>query len=90
MLAAEGERALMESAAQVTRDTYVLLGLGIVVLLFIAYEIAGLTLPGWHTISFIAKHHPWLYTLILTAFAVGGPVGVWWWAWHINFGTISR
>lgn len=79
-----------ESAAQVARDTYVLLGLGIIVLGFVGYEIAGLTLPGWHTISYIAKEHRWLYTLILTAFAVAGPLSIWWWVWHINYGTISR
>ena len=81
---------MMEAAAQVTRDTYVLLGLAILVLLFCAVELAGLTLPGFHTISFVAKHNRWLYYAIWGAFVLAGPVGVWWWWWHITFGQISR
>ena len=75
---------------QVARDTYVLLGLGILVLGFIAYELAGLTVPGLHTISFIAKHNHWLFVSILVGFMVAGFVAPAWWIWHIVYGTISR
>jgi hypothetical protein len=81
---------MAENPHQIAMDTYVLLGLGIVVLMFIAYELAGLMLPGWHTISFIAKHHRELYLIILAAFMLAGLVGPAWWVYHINWGTISR
>lgn len=75
---------------QVARDTYVLLGLGIIILAFIAYELAGLTPPGWHTISYYAKYHPSLFTAILVGFMVLGLLAPIWWVAHIKYGTISR
>ena len=75
---------------QVARDTYVLLGIGIVVLGFICYELAGLTLPGWHTISYLAKQHPSLFTAILVGFLALGMIAPVWWVWHVRYGTISR
>ena len=75
---------------QVHHDTYVLLGLGILILGFVAYEIAGLTLPGWHTISWFAKYHSWLFTTILVGFMALGLLAPLWWVGHIRFGTISR
>lgn len=75
---------------QVARDTYVLLGLGILVLAFIAYELAGLTLPGWHTISYYAKYHPWLFSGILLGFMALGMIAPVWWVIHVRYGTISR
>ncbi len=75
---------------QVAHDTYVLLGLGIIVLAFISYELAGLTLPGWHTISFYAKQHTWLFAAILIGFMALGMVAPMWWTYHVRFGNITR
>jgi hypothetical protein len=53
-------------------DINMLLAVGIVGLLFTAYELGGLTLPGWHTISFFAHEHVWLRWTISAAFVVAG------------------
>jgi hypothetical protein len=57
-------------------DLAVLFVLAIMTMGFIFYELAGLTLPGWHTISWFSHHHMYLRVVILIAFALTVP---WWW-----------
>jgi hypothetical protein len=59
----------------VSLDLVALLGFGILGLVFVAFEIAGLTLPGMHTISYLAHHYPLLRLLILALFLL---MAVWW------------
>lgn len=59
-------------------DLLTLLGFGILSLVFVAYEIAGLTLPGVHTISYLSHGHITLRVLILALFVL---LPFWWW-WH--------
>ena len=59
-----------------TFDLGALLAFGILALVFVAYEIAGLTLPGLHTISFLAHNHYYLRLLILILFLL---MPAWWW-----------
>jgi hypothetical protein len=54
----------------------VLFVVAVLTIAFVFYEIAGLTVPGWHTISWYAHHHVYLRLLILTAFILTIP---WWW-----------
>jgi len=62
------------------KDAIVLLVLAVLVIAFVAYEMAGEELPGWHTISFIAQHNSPLAIGIGIAFPAGGIGGaVWWW-----------
>ena len=57
-------------------DIYSLLGFAILALAFTAYEIAGLTVPGWHTISFLAHGNALLRGVILAGFLLAP---IWWW-----------
>ncbi len=66
------------------RDFVILLSLAIIVLGFVAYEMAGLLLPGWHTISFYAHASTWLDYGITGLIAGAGAVGVWWWRRHMR------
>jgi len=59
----------------VSLDLVALLGFGILGLVFVAFEIAGLTLPGMHTISYLAHHYPPLRLLILALFLL---MAAWW------------
>lgn len=58
-------------------DLTVLFIVAILTLAFIFYEIAGLTLPGWHTISYYSHNHWYLRYLILVGFAL---TPFWWFA----------
>lgn len=58
----------------------ILLVLCILVLLFAAYEEAGLRLKGWHTISWYAHHLKPIRIGITGAFIVAGITGaIWFW-----------
>lgn len=59
-------------------DLAVLFILAILVVSFIFYELAGLTIPGWHTISYLAHNHWYLRFLILLGFLLA-PI---WWMIH--------
>jgi len=59
-------------------DLAVLFVVAVLTIAFVFYEIAGLTVPGWHTISWYAHHHVYLRLLILVAFLLA-PV---WWTIH--------
>jgi hypothetical protein len=59
----------------VSLDLVALLGFGILGLVFVAFEIAGLTLPGLHTVSYLAHHYPPLRLLILALFLL---MPIWW------------
>ncbi len=72
------------------RDFVILLSLAVIVLGFVAYEIAGLTLPGWHTVSFLASQNPALHVGITVAFVVAGLVGAAWFWWHARKGRIPK
>lgn len=49
-------------------------------LLFVAIELAGLTLPGFHTISYLGHHSPALkYTLVVAVLLFDA----WLW-WHLS------
>jgi hypothetical protein len=65
-------------------DFVILLSLLVLVAAFVAWEIAGLTLPGFHTISFEAVHHAWLAYLIGALFVAGGAGGLLWWRHHLT------
>ena len=71
------------------RDFVVLLLLAVLVIGFVAYEMAGEALPGWHTISFIAQHNSPVAIGIGIAFPLGGIGGAIWWARHMH-ARISR
>jgi hypothetical protein len=60
----------------VSLDLVALLGFGILGLVFVAFEIAGLTLPGMHTVSYLAHGYMPLRLLILVLFALAT---IWWW-----------
>ena len=56
-------------------DLAVLFAVAILTMAFIFYEIAGLTVPGMHTISYLAHHHWYLRAAILLAFLL---TPIWW------------
>lgn len=56
-------------------DLGVLFVVALLTLGFIFYEIAGLTLPGFHTVSWLAHHHWYLRLLILIGFCL---TPIWW------------
>ena len=66
------------------RDGAVLLGLAVLVLAFVAYEMAGLSLPGWDTVSFFSQRSDPLFVTIFALFILGGLGGAGWWYWHIK------
>ena len=57
-------------------DLTVLFLVALLTLAFIFYEIAGLTLPGFHTISYLSHNHWYLRLLILIGFCLAP---YWWW-----------
>jgi Ca2+/H+ antiporter len=59
-------------------EVRIALAVAILALAGVAYEIAGLTVPGWHTISFFATQYLWLRLGILGSIIL---VAIWWW-WH--------
>jgi len=63
-------------------DINVLLFVGILGVAFTAYEIAGLTLPGWHTISWFAHEHVWLRWAISGGFLLIGAMLAIWFPFH--------
>jgi hypothetical protein len=65
-------------------DFVVLLSLLVVVTAFVAFEMAGLLLPGWHTISYYAHANRWLDYLISALFLAGGAGGFIWWRHHVS------
>jgi hypothetical protein len=65
-------------------DFVILLALVVLVAAFVAYEMAGLLLPGFHTISYEAVRHTWLAYLIGALFVAGGLVGLLWWRRHLR------
>lgn len=65
-------------------DFVILLALLVIVAGFVAWEMAGLLLPGFHTISFEAIHHAWLAYLIGALFVAGGAGGLLWWRHHLK------
>lgn len=65
-----------------TTDINMLLAVGVVGLIFTAYELAGLTLPGWHTISFFAHEHTWLRWVISSSFLIAGLALALWFPVH--------
>lgn len=68
------------------RDADILLGLAVIVVGFVAFEMAGLLLPGWHTISYYAAHNAVLDYFLLAAFVLGGLGGAVWFWFHIRRG----
>jgi len=61
-------------------DFVVLLSLLVIVTAFVGYELAGLVLPGWHTVSFFAIHNPALAIgIAVAAFLALIAFEVWWW-----------
>ena len=60
----------------VTPDLAAVLAFGILSLVFVAYEIIGLTMSGTHTISYLAHHY---YPLRLTILLFFSLMPVWWW-----------
>jgi hypothetical protein len=56
----------------------------VIVLGFVAFEMAGLTVDGLHTISFYASHNRWLDYLISALFLGGGAAGFVWWRHHVR------
>lgn len=73
------------------KDFVVLLVLAILVLAFVAYEMAGELLPGWDTISFFSQRSNALFDAIFALFILGGLGGAGWWYWHIKrSGRISK
>jgi hypothetical protein len=66
------------------RDFVALLGLAVVVVAFVAYEMAGLLLPGWHTISYYASISPGLGHAIEAGFIVAGGGGAVWFYFHLR------
>lgn len=66
------------------KDFVVLLTLAVLVLGFVAYEMAGLLLPGWHTLSFLSEHNQPLAIGIGVAFPVAGLAGLAWWIHHMH------
>jgi hypothetical protein len=63
-------------------DLNVLLVVGILGIAFTAYEIGGLTLPGWHTISWYAHQYIWLRWVISGAFILAGITLALWFPGH--------
>jgi hypothetical protein len=66
------------------RDFAVLLGLAVLVLGFVAYEMAGLTIDGWHSVSWYAQHNIVLAAFIGVLFIAGGLGGLLWWIRHLR------
>lgn len=68
------------------RAVRILLGLAVLVLSFVAYELAGLDpkLPGVHTISYVAQNDHWLAWVIGATFPLAGAAGWVWWHWHLS------
>ena len=64
--------------AQQIADENIWLVVFIVVGIITAVELAGLTLPGFHTISYIAYHNPTVRWLVAALF-VGANI---WWLVH--------
>jgi hypothetical protein len=67
------------------RDFVILLGLAVLVLAFVAWELGGLTagLPI-HTISWYSQHNAPLAIGIGVAFPAAGIAGLAWWIWHMH------
>ena len=59
------------------------LAVGIIVLAFIAYELAGASslFPDLHTVSYLAYHRTWLKW---TLFVLPPAVYMIWWLWHMS------
>lgn len=55
-------------------DTIYLLLAAVIFMGFIAYELAALALPKWHTVSWYAAHQLWI--------RAGIAVGLIWWLHH--------
>lgn len=66
------------------RDFVILLSLAVLVMAFVAYEMAGEALPGWHTVSFIAQRESPLAIGIGIAFPAAGLGGLAWWIHHMH------
>lgn len=49
------------------RDIIIALFAAVIALVIVTYEIAALTLPGWHTISWFAHEHIWLRVALTAA-----------------------
>lgn len=41
---------------------------------FAIYEMGGLTLPGWHTVSYFAHEHLWLRVILTAAIFALAPL----------------
>ena len=67
-------------------DFVVLLSILDAVGIFVAYEIAGLTLPLWHTISYYAQFNQVLEWSIIAAFILAGNGLAIWFYFHIKAG----
>lgn len=72
------------------RDFDILAAIPLIALLFTLYEIGGLTLPGWHTISFFASHNPTLKLAIQAAFLIAGLSGAIWFGLHATPDHITK
>lgn len=59
-------------------DVDLLLAAAVAFMAFVAYEIAALVEPGWHTVSWYAKHQLW----VRAGVALGFVVGLIWWFNH--------
>ena len=57
-------------------DVLIVLGAGVAGMAAVAYELAGLTVPGWHTISYSAQRS-WLLRIIILAGILAS--AAWWW-----------
>ncbi len=66
------------------RDFTILLVGVAISLLFVAYEMAGLTIPGWHTISYYASHNQTLRFAISCVMLLAGPISGAWFIWHTS------
>jgi hypothetical protein len=57
-------------------DTALALAVAVTFMAGIAYEIAGILVPGWHTISYSGSRSWLLRVVILFSFLAGA---AWWW-----------
>ena len=67
-------------------DVAVTVAVGAVLALGVLYELAGETVPGWHTISYSA-HRKWLVRGMILGAAVALPIVL---AIHFTSGSIAR
>jgi hypothetical protein len=67
-------------------DFVILLSILDAVGIFVAYEMAGLRLQFWHTISYYAQYHPILEWAIIAAFILAGNGLAIWFYFHIKAG----